>query len=176
LTHAFRIVCSRQLSHCLQLTLILAAHTVHCTLRLLTHTSVGGAKGKAKRVDARKRLLLLRPPQVLMCHLKRLQARGKLNAHVAFTEVLDMAPFCWQDPEAEAPLAALYRLYAVVEHRGGSSGGHYVAYVRAAGPGGWVLTSDDSVRQCTLAETLKAQAYMLWYERIPEAASAAGEE
>jgi ubiquitin C-terminal hydrolase len=128
-------------------------------------------------VDARKRLLLLRPPQVLMCHLKRLQARGKLNAHVAFTEVLDMTPFCWHDPDAESPLTALYRLYAVVEHRGGGSGGHYVAYVRAAGPGGWVLTSDDSVRPCTLAETLKAQAYMLWYERIPgQAAGSAGEE
>ena len=150
------------------------------------HAGGGAKKGKAaaavQRVDARKRLLLLKPPATLLLHLKRLQARGKINVHVAFTETLDMTPYCWINPSDEtagtdakssdAVTSAdkqqskhLYTLYAVVEHRGGAAGGHYVAHVRTAGAGGWALISDETVRPSSLPEVLKAQAYMLFYEQ-----------
>lgn len=59
-------------------------------------------KGSAPRSqqDARKRLLMLgRPPGMLVCHLKRLQARKKVIRSVEFPIELDMAPYFWRDPD-----------------------------------------------------------------------------
>jgi ubiquitin C-terminal hydrolase len=73
--------------------------------------------------DARKRLRVHAPPQVLVLHLKRFgfDARTgwgtKLEAHVAFEERLELAPYC-----TEAYLdwggASDYELYAVIVHEG----------------------------------------------------------
>lgn len=55
---------------------------------------------KPSKQDAKKRLLMMgEPPGVLVCHLKRLQARRKVNRNVEFPVDLDMAPFFWQDPK-----------------------------------------------------------------------------
>ena len=52
-----------------------------------------------EKKDARKRLLMLgEPPGVLVCHLKRLQAKKKIIRNVEFPLELDMAPYFWQDP------------------------------------------------------------------------------
>ena len=66
-----------------------------------------------------------------------------------------------------------YRLYAVVEHIGDVFSGHFVTYRRSpyvrAGDkfsNRWLYTSDMAVREVSLAEVLKAEAYMLFYERI----------
>ena len=87
-----------------------------------------------------------------------------------------------------------YSLYGLVEHAGGMHGGHYVAYINAKRPesghpsqqkdstgtscgvsdhpappqrtGDWYYMSDTHVRPASEGEVLKAQAYLLFYERI----------
>lgn len=51
--------------------------------------------------------------------------------------MLDVAPFCSKDATrvGSHQNKLLYRLYGVVSHSGGLSGGHYVAYVRGGGEG-----------------------------------------
>lgn len=118
-------------------------------------------------MDAVKRLLVLRPPRILVCHLKRLRPNRKSPLHVRCPEVLDLSPYCWRNADAVAGAqegAVLYLLYGVVEHQGGAHGGHYVAYTR--GSGGWSLISDTDVRTVSLEQVLGAQAYMVFYARI----------
>lgn len=73
-------------------------------------TAAGGEGGvKAKEgatrshQNARKRLLMLgQPPGVLVCHLKRLQAKKKIIRSVEFPIELDMTPYFWLDPDVRA--------------------------------------------------------------------------
>ena len=66
-----------------------------------------------------------------------------------------------------------YKLTAVVEHIGDMFSGHFVTYRRSpyvrAGErfsNKWLYTSDMAVREVSADEVLKAEAYMLFYERI----------
>jgi len=66
----------------------------------------------------------------------------------------------------------IFRLKAVVVHCGSVEGGHFVTYRK--GPlqsnsrhrsDRWYLTSDESVKDATLAEAMQTTAYMLFYEK-----------
>lgn len=66
-----------------------------------------------------------------------------------------------------------YKLTAVIEHIGDMFSGHFVTYRRSpyvrAGEkfsSRWLYTSDIAVREVTVDEVLRAEAYMLFYERI----------
>ena len=72
---------------------------------------------------------------------------------------------------------SLYQLAGVVEHRGPSmNAGHYVAYVRARRLGNQEQQSscssslfwadDGHIREVTLEEVLKREAYILFYEKM----------
>ncbi|OMJ94226.1 hypothetical protein SteCoe_2714 [Stentor coeruleus] len=55
-----------------------------------------------------------------------------------------------------------YTLKAVIEHIGGSMGGHYLTYKDFEGE--WYQCSDLAVRKVTVQEVLMAQPYMLFYQ------------
>lgn len=130
--------------------------------------------------DANKRVLIHRAPPILTIHLKRFSqdARGrlsKLNGHVNFRETLDLKPY--MDPRCTDKENYHYRLLGIVEHSGTMRGGHYVAYVRGHKKsrgktekenGGcvWYHISDAYVREATLDEVLRCEAYILFYEKI----------
>ena len=59
-----------------------------------------------------------------------------------------------------------YQLRAVIVHGGNAGGGHYVAYVRAADEM-WHHYNDTAPprRVADPRQVLRAQAYMLFYER-----------
>ncbi|CAB3370220.1 Hypothetical predicted protein [Cloeon dipterum] len=63
-----------------------------------------------------------------------------------------------------------YLLQAVVVHIGEVNSGHFVTFRRVPQPSKcqeqWVCTSDDQCQNSCLAEVLKAEAYMLFYEKI----------
>lgn len=67
-----------------------------------------------------------------------------------------------------------YRLAAVVEHLGGPASGHYVTYRRAPGqdtpgePAQWLRVSDEVVSHVPEESVLRAQAYMLFYNKLPQ--------
>ncbi|KAI8566747.1 hypothetical protein RHMOL_Rhmol02G0066000 [Rhododendron molle] len=133
---------------------------------------------KVKR-DATKRILINRAPPILTIHLKRFSqdARGrlsKLNGHVVFGETIDLRPYL--DPRCMGADEYKFRLIGVVEHLGTMRGGHYVAYVRAAKGNKkadkesadfvWYHASDAYVREASMEEVLRCEAYILFYEKL----------
>ncbi|XP_078619753.1 ubiquitin carboxyl-terminal hydrolase 16-like isoform X2 [Branchiostoma floridae x Branchiostoma japonicum] len=86
--------------------------------------------------NASKQMLVSWPPDVLTLHLKRFQQAGyslrKVNRHVNFPLMLDLAPFCTSTckPIADNYNRILYTLYGIVEHSGSLRAGHYTAYVK----------------------------------------------
>ncbi|KAF4374590.1 hypothetical protein G4B88_004842 [Cannabis sativa] len=133
---------------------------------------------KVKR-DATKRVLINKVPPILTIHLKRFSqdARGrlsKLNGHVTFKEIIDLKPY--MDASCTDEGSYDFRLIGVVEHQGSMRGGHYIAYVRGNensskgknenGDSVWFHASDAYVRQTSLDEVLRSEAYILFYERL----------
>ncbi|XWS13422.1 hypothetical protein CRYUN_Cryun36dG0036000 [Craigia yunnanensis] len=134
---------------------------------------------KVKR-NATKRVLINKSPTILTIHLKRFSQDAssrlsKLNGHVSFRETMDLRPYV--DPRCEDRDNCIYRLVGVVEHSGTMRGGHYIAYVRGgekrkekaetehvSSP--WYYASDYYVRQVSLEEVLRCEAYVLFYEKI----------
>ncbi|KAG9493288.1 hypothetical protein GDO78_001276 [Eleutherodactylus coqui] len=148
--------------------------------------------------NARKQLLISAVPASLILHLKRFCQNGltlrKINRHVDFSFILDLAPFCsvtCKNVSETEEKRVLYSLYGVVEHSGSMKGGHYVAYVKIRIPfkkafenisGGnhssvlkdgavssssqWVYISDTHVQVVSESRVLSSQAYLLFYERL----------
>ncbi|KAL1788523.1 ubiquitin carboxyl-terminal hydrolase 16 isoform X1 [Sigmodon hispidus] len=154
-------------------------------------------KGERKHVytNAKKQMLVSLAPPVLTLHLKRFQQAGfnlrKINKHIKFPEILDLAPFCTLKCKnvAEDSKRVLYSLYGVVEHSGTMRSGHYTAYAKArtasshlsnlvlhgdipqdcemeSTKGQWFHISDTHVQAVPVAKVLNSQAYLLFYERI----------
>ncbi|GAB1607876.1 ubiquitin carboxyl-terminal hydrolase 45-like isoform X4 [Argonauta hians] len=174
--------------------------------------------------NASKQFLIFRPPAILTLHLKRFEQIGfstrKVNRHVEFPFLLDIAPFCSSLSQnvRRGQTKVLYSLYGIVEHSGRLSGGHYTAYIKVCKnnlntandflgqkrlnpkeyimqyreslmkgdhhtatdneeeevvdteslvpTGKWYHISDTFVREVPQSQVEKAQAYLLFYERI----------
>ncbi|GFO50709.1 ubiquitin carboxyl-terminal hydrolase 44-like [Plakobranchus ocellatus] len=118
------------------------------------------------KTDAKKQLLVSKPPEILRLHLKRFRwcgrnNREKIGTHVMFDEELDISPFC-----KAAPSVPKYRLSAVVVHHGaGFRAGHYTAFVYNNSAGSWLHCNDSRVQLVSLEEVLASQAYILFYTR-----------
>jgi ubiquitin C-terminal hydrolase len=167
-----------------------------CDARLTRAAQASGAPVPpiAARVQsALKWLQIEAVPRTLTLHLKRFRATGrsvhKLEDSVPFPPSLDLTPFtCTPGPPAmhcdelrrpKGKAAELrqpsgrhvpLRLYALVEHEGSPVGGHYVAYVRLA-EGCWYRMSDSDVSRIDEAKVLEKQAFLLFYERLEDAAA-----
>ncbi|XP_064326423.1 ubiquitin carboxyl-terminal hydrolase 16 isoform X2 [Phalacrocorax carbo] len=145
--------------------------------------------------NAQKQMLISLAPPILTLHLKRFQQAGfnlrKVNRHIKFPEVIDLAPFCTVKCKnvAEGHTKVLYSLYGVVEHSGTMRSGHYTAYakmrsmnnhlsdlvLRGQSPqaletepvkGQWFHISDTHVQAVSASKVLSSQAYLLFYERL----------
>lgn len=163
---------------------------VTCTKRQTKNKAAEGSK-KNVYTDALKQMLISSPPPVLTLHLKRFQQIGysvcKVNSHVNFPHILDVAPFCSVICKgvSEGGSQVLYSLYGIVEHSGTMRSGHYTAYVKARPfclstthngvgthgepepvKGAWFHVSDSSVQPVTESKVQSCQAYLLFYERI----------
>uniref|UniRef100_A0AAR2IZ18 Ubiquitin carboxyl-terminal hydrolase n=1 Tax=Pygocentrus nattereri TaxID=42514 RepID=A0AAR2IZ18_PYGNA len=150
----------------------------------------GAADKKTEKVytSARKQMLISVLPPVVTLHLKRFHQAGmnlrKVNRHVDFPLILDLAPFCSAScKNLRSGERVLYSLYGIVEHSGSMRGGHYTAYVKvrtpqrtseqpgpreavSAPPGQWVYVSDTSVQTVPESRVLNSQAYLLFYEEL----------
>lgn len=110
---------------------------------------------KAK-TPATKHLRLQRLPQILVLHIKRFKYRGfftdKLTASVSYP-LAGLSLDTYLSPEAlvAGEGGALYDLYAVSNHYGNLSGGHYTAMCRVQSPqapeGEWYCFNDDLVNR-----------------------------
>ncbi|XP_029027487.1 ubiquitin carboxyl-terminal hydrolase 16 [Betta splendens] len=162
---------------------------VTCTKRQQNQGKAGGSQ-KNIYTDALKQMLISSPPPVLTLHLKRFQQSAysicKVNRHVQFPLILDLAPFCSLKCKnvTEGGTQILYSLYGIVEHSGTMRSGHYTAYVKVqphhkassnglseegdAEPpkGSWFHISDTSIQPVSESKVQSCQAYLLFYERI----------
>ncbi|KAI1885554.1 hypothetical protein AGOR_G00205000 [Albula goreensis] len=165
-----------------------------CTERRQRSRRSGTSEKKTEKVytSARKQMLISTLPPVVTLHLKRFHQAGmnlrKVNRHVDFPLVLDLAPFCSAScKNMVSGERVLYSLYGIVEHSGSMRGGHYAAYVKirtpqrrtesrrhlsgskegsGAPPGQWVYVSDTSVQTVPESRVLNSQAYLLFYEEL----------
>uniref|UniRef100_A0A8C5MCQ8 Ubiquitin carboxyl-terminal hydrolase n=1 Tax=Leptobrachium leishanense TaxID=445787 RepID=A0A8C5MCQ8_9ANUR len=146
------------------------------------------AKADKKRVftNAKKQMLISAPPPILTLHLKRFQQNGfnlhKINKHIKFPELIDLAPFCTLKCKniRERESGLLYSLYGVIEHSGTMRSGHYTAFIKLRSPtpqfcnlvlqgrmaeesradpprGHWYHVSDSHVQPVPLSKVLSSQ-------------------
>uniref|UniRef100_A0A674MFH7 Ubiquitin carboxyl-terminal hydrolase n=1 Tax=Takifugu rubripes TaxID=31033 RepID=A0A674MFH7_TAKRU len=170
----------------------------NCTERRQKHLHKSASAGENKKgekmyTSARKQMLISSLPPVIILHLKRFHQAGmnfrKVNRHVDFPLILDMAPFCSAlCKNLAAGERVLYSLYGIVEHSGSMRVGHYTAYVKVRPPqrktehllvcvpgakdggsvsqGQWVYISDTTVQMVPESRVLNSQAYLLFYEEL----------
>ncbi|XP_033957855.1 ubiquitin carboxyl-terminal hydrolase 45 [Pseudochaenichthys georgianus] len=168
----------------------------NCTERRhkqLRKSSSADKKMEKIYTSARKQILISSLPPVITLHLKRFHQAGmnlrKVNRHVDFPLILDLAPFCSASCKSlAAGERVLYSLYGIVEHSGSMRGGHYTAYVKVRAPqrkmeahyrnlsgardagssfqGQWVYISDTTVQTVPESRVLNSQAYLLFYEEL----------
>ena len=63
-----------------------------------------------------------------------------------------------------------YELFALIEHKGGLSSGHYIAYTKRETMDGedWYYFSDTKYMKVRIEKVLDASAYILFYKLINE--------
>merc|ERR1712087_179831 len=80
----------------------------------------------------------------------------------------------------EGKAKCIYQLYGLSVHHGGMSGGHYIAYAhknRAEGPKkGWFYFSDSACKAVEFKDAMRAQAYVLFYQRVDRVACGKGKD
>uniref|UniRef100_A0A672LA20 Ubiquitin carboxyl-terminal hydrolase n=1 Tax=Sinocyclocheilus grahami TaxID=75366 RepID=A0A672LA20_SINGR len=167
----------------------------NCTERRQRPMKRSDKKAEKVYTSARKQMLISALPPVVTLHLKRFHQAGmnlrKVNRHVDFPLLLDLAPFCSVTcKNLGSGERVLYSLYGIVEHSGSMRGGHYAAYVKVRTPqrkpelrrnqknemgsreasfapqGQWVYVSDTSVQTVPESRVLNSQAYLLFYEEL----------
>eukprot|EP00002_Diphylleia_rotans_P011413 TRINITY_DN2255_c0_g3_i1.p1 TRINITY_DN2255_c0_g3~~TRINITY_DN2255_c0_g3_i1.p1 ORF type:complete len:645 (-),score=85.40 TRINITY_DN2255_c0_g3_i1:738-2672(-) len=116
-----------------------------------------------------KQTFISKLPQVVCVHLKRFQYKGnsgfKVATLVQFSQELNTTTCLPPQltPEERESLERKYDLKAIICHRGGYNGGHYIAFAKTK-HGQWFRYDDDRVERSSLSEVLKQEAYMLFYE------------
>jgi ubiquitin C-terminal hydrolase len=108
-------------------------------------------KVKTKAIIRNK---IVKFPDVLCIHCKWLVSHSsgfihKKKQHMRFPAVLKVEK-------------GTYELKAVVEHIGGSMGGHYITYKIYLNS--WYRCSDTSVKEVTESDVMSAQPYMIFYQ------------
>lgn len=138
-----------------------------------------------KHVQAFKAMDLYRLPEILVIQLKRFEyeegasfygqrtaIRNKITSVVDFpVEGLDLSAIV-QGPQEQPPI---YDLFAISNHHGGLGGGHYTAYGKNFHNGKWYDFNDSYVKEVRVSELVTAAAYVLFYRRRVEGATAAAD-
>ncbi|KAN0132816.1 hypothetical protein V8E53_009487 [Lactarius tabidus] len=134
---------------------------------------------------ATKMLSLSRLPPVLLIHFKRFSFKGpftdKIEKHIDFPlKGLDLTNYMPpplppgadrtgmhmyppDDPRSQIP-PYRYDLYAVTNHFGSLSSGHYTAFI--ASRGGWLYCDDSRVTPANAKDVVGKPAYVLYYKRV----------
>jgi ubiquitin carboxyl-terminal hydrolase 36/42 len=135
-----------------------------CMKRFCAADRIEGYKTpRGAPVTVLRNTVLHRLPKALVVHLKRFNnALQKVNRHIDFPELWNLAPFCSAEA-LQVGQCTEYRLASVVVHHGGSlTSGHYTAFIRAPNQL-WYHADDERMSQSNPAQVRGAQAYMLFY-------------
>jgi hypothetical protein len=131
----------------------------------LTHSNSWFCSGCKKQVPSKKKLTLKTLPPVLIVHLKRFQYttiyRDKITSLVNFPiNDLDLSSFV-MDAEPKPN----YNLFAISNHIGGMSGGHYTSYVLNETDQTWYKLDDSHPSIQNSSHIVTPDAYLLFYKR-----------
>ncbi|KAG0343335.1 ubiquitin-specific protease doa4 [Podila humilis] len=118
---------------------------------------------------ATKQLTISRVPDVLLIQLKRFSSDGpfknKIKAMVQYPiQDLDLTKYLPKRGKNTTE-QAIYDLYAVSNHSGEVSSGHYTACVRGEAPGSWTNFDDTRVSPCDKSVAVSEHGYTLFYVR-----------
>nr|CCA24718.1 ubiquitinspecific protease putative [Albugo laibachii Nc14] len=127
--------------------------------------------------DATMQSLISRAPQILILHFKRLNRTRKINEHISFGEIMDFGLYTQTEEHGNCTAQnsnqkVMYELISVIVHSGNRGSGHYTCFVsrdndQSSGRH-WFYTSDTNIRQVSIEEVLRCQAYILFYRRISQ--------
>ncbi|KAI7897645.1 uncharacterized protein BX663DRAFT_527436 [Cokeromyces recurvatus] len=126
-----------------------------------------------KKRKALKQLTLTRTPDILLIHLKRISPDGlfknKMDTIVKCpTRSLDLSDYIPTSmtpaPSQDRP-SYIYDLYAVSNHYGSLTGGHYTACVRDGYKDKWHYFDDSKFSLCEENKVITKAAYNLFYVR-----------
>lgn len=122
-------------------------------------------KCKVKRKST-KSFSIQKFPQILVLHLKRFTQgdsyRVKLSTKVDFPLNLDLSSY---STNACSDRWKTYNLYAVSNHSGSTSSGHYTAYCKHPYTGQWQEYNDSRVsKNLKINDIVTPEAYILFYE------------
>ena len=130
--------------------------------------------------EAGTKIDILRWPPLLIVHLKRFQfdvscgASAKICDLVSFpVDRFDVSCFL---PDGVRGNPVLYDLFAVINHSGSVSSGHYTAFIREGDSSmsssvnahvgdGWVCYDDHLLRNVDRSDLVSKAAYVLFYRR-----------
>ena len=111
---------------------------------------------------ATKKMSIWMAPEILTIHLKRFnRKRHKIENMVTYPlENLSLNDYSIGYGKSDE----LYSLYAVVNHSGDTSGGHYYAYVKTF-DNKWYCANDLLSTEIDVSKVVNRNAYMLFYRR-----------
>jgi ubiquitin carboxyl-terminal hydrolase 4/11/15 len=124
----------------------------------------------AKHQEAFKKMEVYRSPNILIVQLKRFKIKTtnaylsmlqnkKNDCLIKFENELNMSPFiCGPNKEN-----SIYELYAISQHYGSLSSGHYTALCKNKGK--WYSFDDESVSKAGDDDIVTKAAYLLFYRR-----------
>ena len=109
--------------------------------------------------DIIKRSIFWSLPKCLIIHLKRFTRNlEKLTQNVTFPDEMELNQVDGRRMK--------YALYAVCDHIGGLSGGHYTAHVISDDSSQWAFCDDESTVVSSREKVHSESAYILFYELI----------
>ncbi|KAF9178547.1 ubiquitin-specific protease doa4 [Haplosporangium sp. Z 767] len=119
---------------------------------------------------ATKQLTISRVPDVLLIQLKRFSSDGpfknKIKAMVQYPiQDLDLTKYLPKRLSNGSAEPAIFDLYAVSNHSGEVSSGHYTACVRGEAPDSWTNFDDTRVSPCDKSVAVSEHGYTLFYVR-----------
>lgn len=134
--------------------------------------------GSGVAINARKQVLVMQMPKVLILHLKRFShntvtgALNKVTRNMMFPELLKVPGKVMHNAgnRWNAESGKSYELIAVITHIGKElAGGHYTCDVRwenENGERGWFTCDDMKVVRTTWQKVCRKQAYLLFYSEV----------
>ena len=122
------------------------------------------SKCRAKRTMV-KRLQVYRFPKVLVLHLKRFgNTRKKVKTEVRFPiKSFDASSLACQQQANGGSNRPVYDLYALCDHSGRMSFGHYTASCIDPQSEEWQTFNDEDVSNISASDLNGSSAYMLFY-------------
>lgn len=118
--------------------------------------------GCKENTNAEKKIELWKTPEILIITLKRFNFRQqKINRMIAFPTTKPLYLQKWTHGYDKA--SSSYELYAISNHSGHTTGGHYYAFCKNNGK--WYNYNDDMVQEINEEKIMTSNAYVLFYRK-----------